>query len=157
MDDDSSPVRYAISSLLPILCSQSTDFQMSNRLPLPVRRNSDIYYRHLAMKGRGSPMWITEPSTTLPKAYRRRGIAVGDVGILTAFGAFDFMFNIFLPADHPINQQGLPEGFSPHSPQPQSSDIHRHMEFQPDSYLATASVEKSRRENGSSYGYPPSL
>jgi len=129
-------------------------FQLSGLPPLPVQRSSDIYYRRLAVKGRGSPMWVTEPSTTLPNAYRRRGIAVGDVGILTAFGAFDFMFNICLPADHPINQQGLPEGFSPISPQLQSSDIQGHMEFQPDSYLATASVEKSRRENGSSYGYP---
>ena len=61
------------------------------------------------------------------------------------------MFNICLPADHPINQQGIPEGFSPIFPQLQSSDINRHMAFPPDSYLGTTSVEKSHGQNDSSY------
>jgi hypothetical protein len=102
-------------------------------------------------------MWSTEPSSTLPSVYRRRGIAIGDVGILTAFGAFDFLFNICLPADHPINQQGIPEGFSPLFPQLQSSDIHRLMAFPPDSHLTTGSVEKSRTENDSLYFISSSL
>jgi hypothetical protein len=60
------------------------------------------------------------------------------------------MFNICLPADHPINQQGLPEGFSPLFPQLQSTDVQGHMAFPSDHYLATESVEKSQRANGSS-------
>ena len=95
-------------------------------------------------------MWLPGPSSTLPCTYRRRGITVGDVGIFTASGGFDFFFNITLPANHPINQQGLPEGFSPLFPTLQSSDIHRHMEFNRNSYLLSASVEKFH-ENDSSY------
>jgi len=97
-------------------------------------------------------MWLPGPSSTLPSTYRRRGITVGDVGIFTASGGFDFFFNISLPANHPINQQGLPEGFSP-LPQLQPSDIHRRVQFSPNSYLLSASVERSHEENDSSYDY----
>jgi len=120
--------------------------------PLPVQRSCDIYYRHLAVKGRGSPLWQTEPSSNLPNIYRRRGIAVGDVGIITASGGFDFMFNICLPADHPINQEGLPADFSPLYPRLKPSDIRRHMDYTQNSYLASASVVK-HRESDSSYVY----
>jgi len=64
------------------------------------------------------------------------------------------MFNICLPAHHPINEEGLPEGFSPLFPKLQSSDIHIHTDFGSNSYLASESVEKSQRENDSSYVYP---
>jgi len=63
------------------------------------------------------------------------------------------MFNICHSADHPINQGGLPEGFAPLSPPLQSRDIHKHTVFNLNSYLASASVERSR-ENDSSYVYP---
>jgi hypothetical protein len=126
--------------------------QIWNLPPLPVQRSCDIYYRHLAVKGRGSPLWQTEPSSTLPNIYRRRGIAIGDVGIITAFGGFDFMFNICLPATHPINQAGLPAGFSPLYPRLKSIDVHRHMDYTQNSYLASSSVAK-RRESDSSYVY----
>lgn len=118
---------------------------------LPVRLDDDIYYRHMFAEGRGIPMRLPEPSVTLPREYQRRGIAIGDVGILTEFGGFDFMFNICLPADDPIHRQGLPEGFSPLFPPLSPSDIYRHKEFKSNSYLASASVKSSRRENDSSY------
>jgi len=122
--------------------------------PLPIQRSYDIYYRHLAAKGRGLPLWLPEPSSTLPNVYRRQGISIGDVGIITNSGGFDFMFNICLPADHPINQDGLPEGFSPLFPPLCPSDIYKHMDFKPNSYLASASVSvQSSREIDSSYVY----
>ena len=108
----------------------------------------------MVVKGRGSPLWLPEPSSTLPNVYRRQGIAIGDVGIITASGGFDFMFNVCLPASHPINQQGLPGGFSPLSPQLQPSDIRKHTEFNLNSHLASASVEKSHRECDFSYVFP---
>ena len=103
------------------------------------------------MKGRGSPIWLPDPSTTLPEVYRRRGVTVGDVIIILPSGGIDFLFNVCLPADHPINQEGLPEGFSPLSPLLRSSDVHRNTEFNQNSYLSSASVEKSHRENDISY------
>ena len=64
------------------------------------------------------------------------------------------MFNVCHSADHPINQGGVPEGFSPLFPKLQSRDIHKHTVFNPDSYLASASIEKSHGENDPSYVYP---
>ena len=58
-----------------------------------------------------TPLWLPEPSSTLPKVFQRQGIAVGDVGIIMASGGFDFLFN-----------------------------VHRHTEFRPNSHLASASV-----------------
>ena len=50
----------------------------------------------------------------LPKEYRRNGVSIGDVGILDpATGYFAFLFNIFLPADHEINEGRVPNGFTP--------------------------------------------
>lgn len=139
---------YVIRNKLCLLSYGISPLQILN---LPVRRNCNMYYCYLAAKGRGSPMWEPEPSSTLPNIYRRRGITVGDVGIITASGGFDFMFNVCLPSDHPINQEGLPEGFLPIFPQLRSSDIRRCMAYNKNSYLASESVLKSHRESGSSY------
>ena len=117
-------------------------------LPHPsVPRGIAIYRQCLAETGRGSPIWLPGPSSTLPDAYRRRGVAVGDVGILMESGGFDFFFNIYLPADHTINQQGVPAGFSP-VPKLQASDIYRIPEFGPNSFFVSTSVEG---ESDSSY------
>ena len=61
------------------------------------------------------------------------------------------MFNVCLPSDHPINQEGVPEGFSPISPHLKSSAIRKRMAYNTDSYLASESVVKSHRESDSSY------
>jgi hypothetical protein len=49
----------------------------------------------------------------LPVDYRKKGINIGDVGIVYRAGYFDFLFNIFLPADHEINLGRVPSGFIP--------------------------------------------
>jgi hypothetical protein len=122
-------------------------FQMLGPSPFFARLGYDIYDQHLALKGRGKPMQHPEPSRTLPVAYRRRGTTIGDVGMFTPSGGFDYMFNICLPADDPTNQQGLPEGFSPLAPPLHPSDIHIRTEFNQNTYLASASVEKSYSSN----------
>ena len=40
-----------------------------------------------------------------------KGIRIGDVGLVTPTGSFDFLFNACLPADHPINPRVLPNNF----------------------------------------------
>lgn len=82
----------------------------------------DCYYRHLAVMGHGIPIWIPEPNENLKVDYRKQGASIGDVIFFTCNGALDFVFNICLPTDYPINSSRVPEGFSPFAPELTSSD-----------------------------------
>ncbi|KAJ7249243.1 hypothetical protein B0H12DRAFT_1019767, partial [Mycena haematopus] len=86
--------------------------------------------------GRGFPLYIPGPQD-LPLEYRRRGIAIGDVGRVTSEGYFDFFFNIYLPADDPINAQ-IPDDFVPLSPY-EPVDVARH-DRHPGDYVKSPSV-----------------
>jgi hypothetical protein len=107
----------------------------------------DIYYRLLAPKGHGSPLYIPEPNNTLNLEYRRTGIRIGDVGIITSSG-FDFLFNICLPANHPINPKELPENFEPLLVNP--ADIQKYSKFKGEGYLSSPSIKKKSNRNGDS-------
>ncbi|KAF8158109.1 hypothetical protein B0H34DRAFT_707571 [Crassisporium funariophilum] len=96
------------------------------------------------LKERGFPLWIPQPNMNLSNPYRAQGVCIGDVGIITAFGAFDFLFNICLPRDDPINPEQLPDGFVPIHPPLQKSDIRKFREFSSRSYLASASIAESQ-------------
>jgi len=106
-----------------------------------MQRGNEIYQRHLCSKARGFPLWIPEPNKRLPLAYQKRGIGIGDVGIITRSGAFSFLFNICVPSDNPINPRLLPEGFAPIYPPLDALDVAEFNEFKPGSYLASASIE----------------
>ncbi|CAA7267261.1 unnamed protein product [Cyclocybe aegerita] len=110
----------------------------------PIQRSNVLYEQHLMRKGRGYPLWIPQPNLRLPIPYRAKGASIGDVGIITAYGAFDFLFNICLPADHPINPEELPEGFEPLRPTLNPTDIRESLEFTAGSYLASSSVSKAQ-------------
>jgi hypothetical protein len=113
------------------------------------QKSNEIYERHLWLKGRGFPLWIPEPNKRLPRVYRKKGINIGDVGIITPSGAFSFLFNICVPSGNPINPDPclLPEGFAPISPPLHALDIGEFDEFNPGSYLASSSIEKSQSES----------
>lgn len=111
------------------------------------QKSNEIYERHLWLKGRGFPLWIPEPNQRLPRVYRKKGINVGDVGIITPSGGFSFLFNICVPNDNPINPRLLPEGFEPISPPLDALDIIEFNEFKPGSYLASSSIENSQSES----------
>ncbi|KAF8964089.1 hypothetical protein BDZ97DRAFT_1817925 [Flammula alnicola] len=119
---------------------------------LPVQKSCDVYYRHLAVKGRGYPLWIPEPNNQLPPIYQRQGIAVGDVGIITPSGSFDFLFNICLPRDHPVNSSEVPDDFTPVNPPLGGRDIRVHQEFRHGSYVASGSIKRSLLQGGDSPG-----
>ncbi|KAL0565317.1 SCF ubiquitin ligase complex subunit cdc4 [Marasmius crinis-equi] len=54
------------------------------------------------------------PNDDLPIEYRALGTRVGDVGLITSDGCFDFLFDVCLPSNDPINQyNGVPSGFTP--------------------------------------------
>ncbi|KIL65792.1 hypothetical protein M378DRAFT_461967 [Amanita muscaria Koide BX008] len=71
----------------------------------------EIYTHHMLIHALGYPLYIPEPDHGLSREYRKRGVRIGDVGSITPEGAFDFLFNICLPAGHPINPSELPDGF----------------------------------------------
>ncbi|KAJ7759675.1 hypothetical protein B0H16DRAFT_1885008 [Mycena metata] len=73
---------------------------------------NEIYSNQLLRQKRGFPLHVPEPQES-PAAFRARGVAIGDVGSLTPEGSFDFFFNIYLPADHPINDNDVPDDFCP--------------------------------------------
>ncbi|KAF7369460.1 Pleiotropic drug resistance ABC transporter protein [Mycena venus] len=109
---------------------------------------SEIYSTQMLREKRGYPLYVPGPQESLPEEYRRVGVTIGDVGIITPEGAFDFFFNIYLPADHPINDNYVPENFFP-LPSYKSSDVDEHL-YEPGSYVSTPSVERLEFKNRSS-------
>ena len=99
-----------------------------------------IYERHMSLKNHGFPLWTPQPNMRLSPSYRRQGVSIGDVGIFTPDGGFDFLFNVCLPAGHPNNPDELPEGFSCFVLRPADvSEFHAHSSH---SYLSSPSVKK---------------
>lgn len=66
----------------------------------------DTYRDQLANLYRGHALWDPDPAGL----YDR--VRVGDVGFVRK-GHFLRMFNAFLPANHPTQVYGVPEGFAP--------------------------------------------
>ncbi|KAF7374428.1 WD40 containing domain protein [Mycena sanguinolenta] len=101
------------------------------------------YCSQLLRQGRGFPLYVPRPQPNLPAEYQRRGVAIGDVGRVTPEGGFDFFFNIYLPANHPINAN-VPEDFVPLSPC-DPIDVSYH-DFDPGNFVSSPSVTEISRE-----------
>ncbi|KAF8133086.1 hypothetical protein K438DRAFT_2128964, partial [Mycena galopus ATCC 62051] len=107
-------------------------------IPSPPRQTADYsesgnYTEQLLGRGRGFPLYVPKPQRNLPAEYRRKGVAIGDVGTITPEGIFDFFFNIFLPPDDPINANA-PEGFVPLAPYHPIDVIHN--DIDPGDYVS---------------------
>lgn len=88
----------------------------------------------------GYPLWNPSPDRSLPTLNRTRGVSLGDVGVLNPEGGFDFLFNIFCDASHPINAVvGVPDAFSPLQA-PKAADIRHSIHSGADSIFADASM-----------------
>ena len=110
-------------------------------MPEMSQNDSEIYARLLLPKRRGFPLWDPQPHPNLPSEYRKDGVNIGDVGIVTPLGVFDFLFNICLPTDHVINDGYVPDDFRPLEP-PGPRDI---VELQKTStYVASRLIEWSQ-------------
>lgn len=106
----------------------------------PTERASDVYARILLTKGIGYPLWIPEPSDEFPE-YEREGVSIGDVGVITFDGRFDFLFNICLPPGHPNNRRA-PPNFEP-LPEVQPGDvITTHNIHSPGCVIASKSITR---------------
>ena len=78
------------------------------------RTRAHIYSVQMLTQGSGYPLYMPTPSGGLPIAYQKHGIRIGDVGTITANGAFDFLFNTCEYNDPPgaaVNPAKLPDGF----------------------------------------------
>jgi hypothetical protein len=96
------------------------------------------------------PLWAPGPSRRLPAEYQRNGISIGDVGIISRPGVFEFLFNIFHPADNPINRGRVPGAFVPFSED--DADIQEYMSHGQNSCLMSQSFCKKILSD-SSYVY----
>ncbi|KAJ7835978.1 hypothetical protein B0H13DRAFT_2107668 [Mycena leptocephala] len=101
---------------------------------------SEIYCSSLLRQKRGFPLYVPGPLINLPAPYQVHGVAIGDVGRVTAEGMFDFFFNIFLPKEHPINANHTPQDFCPMTPY-ESIDVCR-FHYRPGNYVSTSTIQK---------------
>ena len=129
------------------LLSSQTDHYADARQSSPIDGNTlgeepsnSIYKRHMCLKKHGFPLWIPQPNEELSPSYQRQGVSIGDVGIFTPDGGFDFLFNVCLPAGHPSNPEALPEGFVPLELKP--TDVRKFHAHSPHSHLASPSVKR---------------
>ncbi|KAJ3728239.1 hypothetical protein C8R42DRAFT_540764, partial [Lentinula raphanica] len=75
---------------------------------------SEIYAQMLLSRGKGYPLWEPKSQNAmLPEIYKEKGVHIGDVGILTESGGFDYLFNVCHEATHPLNMGRVPDGFKP--------------------------------------------
>ncbi|KAJ6512770.1 hypothetical protein C8R45DRAFT_326948 [Mycena sanguinolenta] len=105
-----------------------------------VYSDSKNYCSQLLRQGRGFPLFVPGPQPNLPAEYQTRGVAIGDVGRITAEGSFDFFFNIYLPANHSINAN-VPEDFIPLSPYDPIDVIP--LDFGPGNYVSSHTVTRA--------------
>ncbi|KAJ7476179.1 hypothetical protein FB451DRAFT_1246084, partial [Mycena latifolia] len=101
---------------------------------------SEIYCSQLLRQKRGFPLYVPGPQPNLPDEYQKIGVSIGDVGRVTPDGIFDFFFNIYLPADHPVNANDVPENFSPLAPYVRRDVVH--VDFEPGNHVSAPSVQK---------------
>jgi hypothetical protein len=81
--------------------------EAAEQYPRPSEK--EIYVKLLLHKEMGYPLWTPEPYGNQSMA----GVDIGDVGIITSDGEFDFLFNICRARDDPVNSLGVPDGFEP--------------------------------------------
>ncbi|KAF9556165.1 hypothetical protein CPC08DRAFT_591571, partial [Agrocybe pediades] len=64
-----------------------------------------VYARSIIPFGSGYAPWNTYGmASPRPAQYLKNGVSIGDVGLIDPGGYFAYMFNIFTPADHPLQE-----------------------------------------------------
>ncbi|KAJ7476205.1 hypothetical protein FB451DRAFT_1034030, partial [Mycena latifolia] len=115
---------------------------------------AEIYCSQLMRRKRGFPLYVPGPQRNLPDEYQKRGVSIGDVGRVTPEGIFDFFFNIYLPAHHPINANDVPDDFSSLAPYAPKDVVN--LDFDPGSYVSSSSVHDLGPNSPSQYVFPGS-
>ncbi|KIM35848.1 hypothetical protein M413DRAFT_325701 [Hebeloma cylindrosporum] len=110
----------------------------------PNQPHWDMLYYPLALKGRGSPIQRPDMQLNYPIEHRMVGYSIGDVILFDTRGFVDFEFNIFVPADSPLNgmPQDIPEMFSPMLPPLDPANIREDTPFKGHTALEGKSTRK---------------
>ena len=88
----------------------------------------------------GLPLHKPGPDARLSIECRQLGISIGDIGMITGEGGFDYLFNVYRQGSDPLNPEGAPAGVQP---LPESTQgIFRTPSFSPNDYITSHSVEK---------------
>ncbi|TFK38870.1 hypothetical protein BDQ12DRAFT_83332 [Crucibulum laeve] len=128
-------------SRISLISSQEEKF--SSPSPLSKCNSScHSYIEQMLPLKHGYPLWLPEPDFNLPLEYRREGISIGDVGIITPDGGFDFLFNIWLSSTHSINPRDLPESFDSSTP-PERKTYRQNYFFNPCSNISSGNVQSN--------------
>lgn len=126
-DNSSRPIlrRLLPSSKRPVRHTKHNSLDSFPKLVTVRSANghAESYSRSLMMTGNGFPLWYPGGDIGKPMEHLRRGVSIGDVGILDSDGLFDFCFNIFLPPDNPVHAGLVPVGFRPIEPALEPSEI----------------------------------
>jgi hypothetical protein len=104
---------------------------------------AEVYLKSLESSSDGRPLYYPEPDDNLPNALKNKGYGIGDVVAFDGRGGVYFLFNITRRAGHPINQNGVPEGFKPVSLKKKDVQTIKNA-YSPRSHVASCS-DRSRR------------
>ncbi|KDQ54471.1 hypothetical protein JAAARDRAFT_38141 [Jaapia argillacea MUCL 33604] len=101
----------------------------------------DVYIKSLLPKTNGYPLYKPSPpgNSVAPQEFHKVAVRIGDVGVLTYDGGFDFLYNACVPATHPLNaDRQPPDGFEPMTFDP--SQIRQDCEAYPPRSFVTSDV-----------------
>ena len=105
-----------------------------------------IFASSLFASGHGYPLFHPDTMQLDNDLRNTDGISIGDVGFLSVENQFIFLFNIFLPADHPYNKANAPESFLPLNPL-QESEICTTADYFPRGYVIASKGVKVTRHS----------
>lgn len=135
----------AVDNLMDM--ARSPSLSVTHRTSAP-----DIYGFHLQQKNLGHPLWRPEPEIYLPHYYRKSGVMLGDVGIITEQRGFSFLFNVCHSRTHPINQSmRLPPDFAPFALSLDTCLTEQFLEHDALHWWYLADSSMARTDNGEDY------
>jgi hypothetical protein len=115
---------------------------------------SETYQRLLLPKGHGVPLYFPNLYDNLEAPCRDRGVSIGDVGIITDDGSFDFLFSVCLPCDDPVNIGRTPPSFKMVSLHPSIDLGSRDCGFPRNSSVVSSCIKKKALSVGASVTNP---